>query len=171
MGMSSISPTKLGDGDKKKKRRGTGGDKETKEALAKIEVKIEDLLKANFKETNRLEVMLENEGLNSQMRLNNFQEDVKNQFNSMKINTGETKVNVTKLNNAVQKLFDQLKEVHRDFKEFRDNSPEAQLKNIQKKIIKECAMEITTPISRNLNVELKALKKVMDETIHLVKDH
>jgi len=89
----------------------------------------------------------------------------------MKTNTGETKVNVTKLNNAVQKLFDQLKEVHRDFKEFRDNSPEAQLKNIQKKIIKECAMEITTPISRNLNVELKALKKVMDETIHLVKDH
>jgi len=64
-----------------------------------------------------------------------------------------------------------MKKVHADFKEFRDNSPEAQLKNLQKKLIREVVTEITTPLARNFNVDHKKLKKLMDESVQKILDH
>jgi len=69
------------------------------------------------------------------------------------------------VNQAVAQLLENMRKVHHDFKEFRDNSPEAKLKNLQKKLIREVVTEITTPLARNFNVDHKKLKKILDESV------
>ena len=42
-----------------------------------------------------------------------------------------------------------------DIKYMKENSPEAKLNEIQRKLIREVVTEITTPLQRDLNVDFK----------------
>lgn len=52
-----------------------------------------------------------------------------------------------------------------------NNQEGANLNKIQKKLIKDTVVEITTPMQRNFNVDLKQLRKIIEECMTNVKDH
>jgi septal ring factor EnvC (AmiA/AmiB activator) len=56
-------------------------------------------------------------------------------------------------------------------KEVLKANPEAEINKIQRKLIKEVVQEITTPMQRNFNVDLKTLRKIIEECMKNIKNH
>ena len=52
-----------------------------------------------------------------------------------------------------------------------DINPQEKLKNQQKKLIRDCIVEITTPMQRNFNVDLKAKQKLIEEALSVGRDN
>ena len=50
-------------------------------------------------------------------------------------------------------------------------NPEAEINKIQRKLIKDICVEIITPIQRNFNVDIKQLRKILEECMKNVKNH
>ena len=52
-----------------------------------------------------------------------------------------------------------------------NTNPQAEINNIQRKLITEVVKELNTPIQRNFNVDFKSLRKVLEECMKTVKNH
>jgi len=56
---------------------------------------------------------------------------------------------------VIQLLNKNVEKCRSDIKYIKENSPEAKLNQIQKKLIREVVTEITTPMQRDFNVDFK----------------
>ena len=64
---------------------------------------------------------------------------------------------------AAKVIADQLKSFQRVVKEVQEIDHEAELNTLQRKMIKDVVVEILTPVQRNMNVENKAIRKILEE--------
>ena len=64
---------------------------------------------------------------------------------------------------AAKMIAEQLKACQRSLRELQETDHEAELNNLQRKLIKEVVVELLTPIQRNMNVDLKSLRKVIED--------
>ena len=67
-------------------------------------------------------------------------------------------------------MAEQLKACQRGLRELQETDHDAELNNLQRKVIKEVVVELLTPVQRNMNVELKSLRKAVDEHLLSIKE-
>ena len=132
---------------------------------------MEELRQKCFAEINRLESIQERGMIEKGHRLH----DLEILTQALMVDTGkyndENTKNINKLSGHIQNLLNGVKKIKSDIHEIKENSPEAALKNLQKQLIKEVVVEITTPLKRDINVDVKHLRKVLNECMTTIKDH
>ena len=62
-------------------------------------------------------------------------------------------------------------ELYDEFKRSQELSPEVKMDNIRKKLVQDCIQEMLTPLKLNLNVDLKNLRKHIEECMVTDQDH
>ena len=67
-------------------------------------------------------------------------------------------------------MADQLRTCQRGLRELQETDHEAELNALQRKLIKEVVVELLTPVQRNMNVDLKSLRKALDEQLQQIRD-
>ena len=64
-----------------------------------------------------------------------------------------------------------MKKFQKHLNDFNGRPVESEMKEFQRKMVREVALEVLTPMKLATNVEIKGLKKVQDETTNVVKEH
>ena len=120
--------------DKKKIKRKSSMnlDKEAKEAMKRMDDKMEELRQKCFAEINRLESIQERENIDKGHRLH----DLEMLTSALMMDTGkyneENTKNMNKVSGHITNLLNNVKKLKTDIFEIKENSPEAALKNLQK---------------------------------------
>ena len=157
---------------KKKNKRGTSNlDKDSKDMAKTFEVKIEELRKSMYNEINRLEAMMENNQTEHKNVFKEFTDQFQNNNSEATEAVKDLKGTMQQYQYALKMIADQVKICKDEIDKKANNNVDTQLKQIQRKLIKDVVVEITTPMQRNFNVDLKSMRKIIEECMNNIKDH
>lgn len=86
---------------KRSKRGAVQLDKEAKETIEKLEMKIDEIRKASMNEINRLEAMMESESNEKQQRLTGFHHKVGVRLEDLSVSNNEIRGELTQVSAAI----------------------------------------------------------------------